>query len=218
MNQLDHLVIAAETLQQGVDYVRSTLAVEIPGGGVHKSMGTHNHLMQLGNNAYIEVIAINPQAAIPQHPRWFNLDDALMRASLQRQPRLITWVMNTADIKAVAHDSAFPIGIPTELSRDALSWQVGLTEDGRLLANGLVPYVIQWHTQQHPSGSMMDRGCRFKSLEIYHNRPDWLHSVLASMGADHLVSIHPLPDSETPYLSANIETSTGIVSLDSRPT
>ncbi|MCZ6883369.1 MAG: VOC family protein [Gammaproteobacteria bacterium] len=217
MNRLDHLVIAAETLQQGVDYIRSVLAAEIPKGGVHKTMGTHNHLMQLGNDAYIEVIAINPEAALPQQPRWFNLDDSLMRASLHRQPRLITWVINTTDIKTVDRDSAFPIGVPTELSRDALSWQVGLTEDGRLLANGLVPYVIQWHTEQHPSRSMADLGCRLHSLEIFHNRPDWLRSTLTSMGADHLVSIHPLPDTETPYLSANIETSSGLVNLNSKP-
>jgi hypothetical protein len=216
MNRLDHLVIAAETLQQGVDYIRSALAVEIPAGGVHKTMGTHNHLMQLGNDAYIEVIAINPQATAPHHPRWFNLDDALMRASLQRQPRLITWVVNTADIEAVEHDSVLPIGIPTELSRDALHWQVGLTEDGRLLANGLVPYLIQWHTEPHPSGSMADMGCRLQSLEIYHNRPDWLRSVLASIDADHLVNIHSLPDTETPYLSANIETPSGMVNLSSK--
>ena len=217
MNRLDHLVIAAETLQQGVDYIRSTLAVVIPKGGIHKTMGTHNHLMQLGNDTYIEVIAIDPQAVVPRHPRWFNLDDALMRESLQRQPRLITWVMNTADIKTVGHDSVFPIGIPTELSRDALSWQLGLTEDGRLLANGLVPYVIQWNTAQHPSGSMADMGCRLQSLEIFHNRPNWLHSVLTSMGADHLVSIHSLPDTEAPYLSANIETPSGIVNINSKP-
>jgi hypothetical protein len=216
MNRLDHLVIAAETLLQGVDYIRSTLAVEIPKGGVHKTMGTHNHLMQLGNDTYIEVIAINPEAAAPRQPRWFNLDDSLMRASLQRQPRLITWVINTADIKAVERDSKLPLGVPTKLSRDSLHWQLGLTEDGRLLANGLVPYVLQWHTEQHPSRSMADLGCRLDSLEIYHNRPDWLHSILASIDADHLVGIHPLADTETPYLSANIETPSGLVSLNSK--
>ena len=216
MNRLDHLVIGAETLRQGVDYIRSVLDVELPKGGLHKTMGTHNHLMQLGNDSYIEVIAINPEAAAPRQPRWFNLDDGLMRASLQRQPRLITWVINTADIKAVELDAKLPIGVPTELSRDSLSWQLGLTEDGRLLANGLVPYVLQWHTEQHPSRSMADLGCRLHSLEIYHNRPDWLNSILASMSADHLVSTYPLADTETPYLSANIETPSGLVNLNSK--
>ena len=217
MNRLDHLVIAAETLQQGVDYIHSTLGVEIPKGGVHATMATYNHLMQLGNNVYIEVIAIDPDARPPDHPRWFNLDDALMRESLRRQPRLITWVINTADILTTIDKSIFPIGYPTELRRDNLSWQIGLTDDGRLLANGLVPYIIQWNTNQHPSQTMADSGCRLLSLDIYHNRADWLQSVLASICVDQLVNIHPLADSESTYLSATIESPAGIISLNSKP-
>ena len=69
MNHLDHLVIAAETLDQGIDYIRATLGVEIPKGGLHKTMGTHNHLMQLGDNTYLEVIATNPEGITPDQPR-----------------------------------------------------------------------------------------------------------------------------------------------------
>ena len=217
MNRLDHLVIAAETLQQGVDYIRETLAVEIPPGGLHKSMATHNHLMQLGNNTYIEVIATNPNATPPDRPRWFNLDDALMRDSLHRQPRLICWVINTPNIQTTISKSMLQIGNPTSFSRDNLSWQIALPDDGRLLANGLVPYIIQWNTEQHPSCAMADLGCRLLTLDIYHNRPDWLNSVLASIRVDHLVRIHSLADSEPPYLSASIETPAGIISMDSKP-
>ena len=213
---LDHLVIAAETLEQGVDYVRSTLGIEIPKGGFHKTMGTCNHLMQLGNSTYLEVIAINPDAAIPDQPRWFNLDDALMQESLHQQPRLITWVINTADIHHLHQKSAFSIGTPTELSRDNLRWQIALAEDGRLLANGLLPYVIQWLSTPHPSATMADLGCRLQSLEIYHNRADWLRSMLETIEADHLVNIHALPDNECAYLSAKIETPSGIKVLTSR--
>ena len=216
MNRLDHLVIAAETLAQGVEYVRSTLGVEIPKGGVHKTMGTHNHLMQLGNSAYLEVIAIDPQGLTPEQPRWFNLDDALMRDSLGRQPRLIAWVINTADIHQLHRNSAFSTGNPTELSRDNLRWQIALTADGRLLANGLLPYIIQWHSKPHPSLAMAGLGCRLQSLEIHHNRPDWLRSMLESIGADHLVSIHGLPDNQPSYLSARIKTRSGTKILASR--
>jgi hypothetical protein len=216
VNRLDHLVIAAESLDQGVDYIRSTLAVDIPQGGVHKTMGTHNHLMQLGNNCYLEVIAIDPDGAIPDRPRWFNLDDTLMRESLHRLPRLITWMVNTTDLEQLVRKSAFEIGAPTELSRDNLRWKIALTEDGRLLANGFLPHVIQWLSTPHPSAAMADLGCRLLSLEIYHNRTDWLHSKLKSIGAGHLVSIHALPDSESAYLSASIETPSGIKVLTSR--
>ncbi len=216
MNRLDHLVIAAESLEQGVDYVRSTLGVEIPQGGFHKTMGTHNQLMQLGNNAYLEVIAINPDGDIPGHPRWFSLDDALMRESLRRQPRLITWVVNTSNIDKLSQDSAFSIGTPTELSRNNLRWKIALAEDGRLLANGSLPYVIQWLSTPHPSTAMADLDCQLLSLEIHHNRTEWLCSMLKSIDADHLVSIHPLPDSESAYLSATIKTASGIKVLTSK--
>jgi hypothetical protein len=216
MNRLDHLVIAAASLEQGVDYIRSVLGVEISKGGFHKTMGTCNHLMQLGNSAYLEVIAIDPDAAIPDHPRWFNLDDALMRESLHQQPRLITWVINTTDIYHLSQKSAFSIGTPTELSRDNLRWQIALTGDGRLLASGLLPYSIQWLSTPHPSGAMADLGCQLQSLEIHHNRADWLRAMLETIDADHLVSIHPMPDSECAYLSAKIETPSGIKVLTSR--
>jgi len=214
--KLDHLVIAAETLEQGVDYVRSTLGVQIPKGGFHKTMGTYNHLMQLGDGTYLEVIAIDPDATLPDQPRWFGLDDSLMRGSLRQQPRLITWVINTTEFEKLNHASSFSIGTPTEFSRDNLRWQISLPGDGRLLASGFLPYIIQWHSKPHPSLEMADLGCRLHSLEIYHNRANWLRSMLKSIGADHLVRIHALPDGESAYLSASIETVSGIKVLTSQ--
>ena len=52
---LDHLVVAATDLKTGVDYVKQTLGVDIPYGGEHQQMGTHNHLMRLGHQIFLEV-------------------------------------------------------------------------------------------------------------------------------------------------------------------
>lgn len=216
MNKLDHIVIAADSLDQGVEYIQNELGIAIPKGGFHATMGTHNHLMQLGNEAYLELIAINPDAEAPAHPRWFGLDEGLMRESLREKPRLITWVMNTADIHSVKQAAGFDIGTPTELQRNDLSWQIALTDDGRLLGNGLLPYVIQWHSQPHPSNGMTDLGCRLRSLTIYHNRGDWLRSKLASIEAEHLVEVKTLDDSETAYFSVEIETPSGLKTLSSK--
>jgi len=215
MNRLDHIVVAAQSLDQGVEYIREHLGVDIPKGGFHATMGTHNHLMQLGNGAYLELIAVNPEAEVPLHPRWFALDDALMRESLRQQPRLITWVMNTTDLQHVKAFSDLDIGSPTALTRNNLSWEIALTGDGRLLGNGLLPYVIQWHSEPHPSGGMADLGCRLESLELHHNRAGWLYDKLKSFGADALVTVHALNDSEAPFLVANIETPDGVKILTS---
>jgi len=213
MNFLDHIVIAAQDLQQGADYVRSTLGVDIPLGGKHRSMATHNHVMQLGNDAYLEVIAIDSDAGAPRHPRWFGLDGARMRDAIRQQPQLITWVMNTSDLGQLATQAGFDIGIPTALSRDNLSWEIALPGDGRLLGDGMLPYCIQWHSTPHPSQGMADTGCLLQELTIHHNRPLWLEEQLETIEAGHLVNVEPLADSATPYLSATIDTPTGSVTL-----
>ena len=213
MNHLDHIVIAAASLQQGVDYLQRILGVEIPPGGKHHSMATHNHVMQLGNDAYIEVIAIDPDGEPPRHPRWFGLDTAQIRAAIREQPRLITWVINTSDIQALASSAGFDIGMPTRLGRDNLSWDFALPDDGRLLGDGLLPYCIQWHTTPHPSQQMVDNGCLLQELTIHHNRPHWLDDRLDAIEAGHLVHIEPLPDDQTAFLSATIDTPSGTVLL-----
>ena len=210
MNKLDHIVIAAATVEQGIDYISSRLGVVIPAGGLHQTMGTHNHLMQLGKSSYLEVIAINPEADTPAHPRWFALDQALMRDALKSGPRLITWVMNCGSIGQLISAVDFDIGKATALTRDSLNWEIALPDDGRLLADGLLPYCIQWHSSPHPSQGMADLGCTLQSLTLHHNRPEWLAAKLEMLGAGHLVSIEALTDSESPYLCATIRTAENI--------
>ena len=213
MNRLDHIVVAAKSVEQGVNYLRELLGVEIPSGGFHRTMGTHNHLMQLGNEAYFELIAIDPAGETPMHPRWFELDDPLMREAIEKRPRLITWVMNTADIHQLANQAGFDIGTPTELSRDSLRWEIALTDDGHLLNRGLLPYCIQWHSQPHPSNGMADLGCKLQQLTLHHNRPQWLAERLAALNAEHLVEIDELTNDQAPYLSATLDTPKGTVVL-----
>ena len=213
MNSLDHIVIAADNLQQGADYVHKTLGVEIPAGGKHQSMATHNLVMQLGNDAYLEVIAIDPEGQTPRHPRWFGLDTPHMRAAVKQQPRLITWVINTDDLLSLANQAGFDIGTPTKLNRDNLSWEFALPDDGRLLGDGMLPYCIRWHSSPHPAQGMAERDCLLQDLTIHHNRPHWLSDRLDAIEAGHLVHIEPLPDDQTPYLSATIDTPNGSILL-----
>lgn len=211
MNCLDHIVIAATDLQQGVDYVRNTLGVDVPPGGKHANMATHNHVMQLGNDTYLEVIAIDKKGQVPRHPRWFALDSAHMRAALEEQPRLITWVLNTPDLGQLVEQAGFDIGVPSKLSRDNLSWEFALPDDGRLIADGMLPYCIQWHSSPHPSRAMTDTGCLLQALTIHHNRPRWLNERLDALDAGHLVQVETLTDSAAPFIEAIIDTPKGTI-------
>jgi hypothetical protein len=167
----------------------------------------------LGNDAYLEVVAINPDGEIPDRPRWFNLDDGLMRASIEQEPRLLTWMINTDSIQSLASKAGFDFGQIQTLSRDQLSWKVALTSDGRLLGGGLIPHGIEWQSKPHPSRAMADRQCRLMSLKLYHNRPQWLRNQLESIKVNHLITIHGLEQDQSPFLSADIECPMGLVTL-----
>lgn len=207
--RIDHLIIGAATLEQGAIFVKEKLGVDIPSGGVHEKMGTHNRLMQLGDEVYLEVLAINPDGKPPESPRWCGLDDPHVSRRLRKQPTFLTWVVNTNDIEKLLRQAVFSFGRSRPLSRGHLSWYFGLPDDGRLLAGGMLPYVIEWRTNSHPSTNMADAGCRFRGLEIHHPYPYWLRSVLESIGAAELVRIHPLQKNRPPHLVAHIETPTG---------
>ena len=213
--KIDHLVIGAATLEQGVNYVKSVLGIDIPAGGEHLSMGTHNHLMRLGNEIFLEVIAPHPNIDAPEGPRWFGLDDPYVRKQIEQQPCLLTWVVNTTDIKRLLSQTKLCFGEASLISRGNLSWYFGVPEDGRLLASGMLPYVMQWRTDTHPANKMADLNCRLRALHIFHPRPHWLETALTSIAALELVQIHPLPHTNTAYLLAEIETPTGIKELRS---
>src|SRR5258706_4637367 len=60
MLKLDHISIIAPSLAEGVLHVRTCLDLDVPFGQRHAYMGTHNHLLQLGDMVYLEIVALDP--------------------------------------------------------------------------------------------------------------------------------------------------------------
>jgi len=105
--ELDHLVIAAASLAEGVAWCEATLGITPAAGGAHPLMGTHNRLLNIASDAfpraYAEIIAIEPgkRPSRPGTHRWFDLDDAALQAGLARHgPRLIHFVARVPDANA----------------------------------------------------------------------------------------------------------------------
>jgi Glyoxalase-like domain len=207
---LDHIVVAAASLDEGARYIAEQLGVEVPLGGRHETMGTHNRLMRIGEASYLEIIAIDPDGQAPKRPRWYALDDPAMRAKLEASPRLITWVARSADIVATVQAAAFPLGVVTPVSRGALSWHLSIPDDGHLPGGGVIPHVIEWDGGARPWQSMADPGCRLLELVLAHPDPDWLADALKSICPKGFAGITIVVGTE-PGLSAKIRRPDGVV-------
>jgi hypothetical protein len=204
MLELDHLVIAAKTLEQGVNWLEGKLGVKLQAGGKHPLFGTHNALLKLGGRSYLEVISVDPDAPTPTRARWFELD----HAHKLEQPKLIHWVARTENLEArVSNFSMF--GSILEASRGNLNWQITVPDDGHLNFEGLIPTLITWHGI-HPTSQLEDQHCKLLQLQGFHPEPRLVNDTLEQIGAQSMLEIVKAPIAK---LKAIIQTPHGRVEL-----
>lgn len=171
-SELDHLIVAAGTLDAGVAWVAQQLGVSPVEGGKHEAMGTHNAALRLGARCYLEIIAIDPDAMAPARPRWFSLDEPDMQQRLAERPALISWAVRTQSI-ATACARVPDLGEILNMTRDGYRWKIAVPENGALPWGGLVPAAIQWEAGDdgvvhHPCDVLPDSGCELVSLKLSH--------------------------------------------------
>jgi hypothetical protein len=226
---LDHLVVAADTLADGVAWCEAVLGVTPAPGGAHALFGTHNRLLRLdgADHAYLEIIAIDP-AATPTRAaplrRWFDLDDPVLRHRLRSHgPRLIHWVARVADAAAAAQalrargiERGPLLAASRATPHGELRWRLTVRDDGQRLFGGALPTLIAWDGP-HPAASLPAQGVALRGLRLAHVRADGLRGALQTLGfglagepgADDAVSVAP----NGPALTATLDTPRGPVTL-----
>lgn len=214
-SQVDHLVIAAATLEQGVAWCEATLGV-VPGpGGRHALMGTHNRLLKIESSAfpgaYLEIIATDPAAPPPGRARWFGLDDAALQARTARQPQLVHVVARTDNLDMLRWglvNAGQQPGLPVTAQRDTpqglLRWQILVREDGQLPCGGALPTLIQW-SGTHPTAHMAASPVALTRLTL-RGVPAQAQAVLALRGV-------AFDSAAGPAISAELDTPRGPVTL-----
>ncbi len=199
MSTLDHLVVAASTLEEGSRWVEERLGAPVEDGGRHETFGTHNRLVSLGSESYLEVIAIDPGAPAPARPRWFELDTTAMRERLAAGPALVHWVVRVESLAGEAD--------VVELRRGSNEWALTVPADGRMPLGGLAPSRIRWRTPP-PSTLLPDRGIRLVELILSTPQPDALSETVAAVAAPVRLVQGP------PGLAATLATARGLVVIE----
>ena len=223
--QIDHLVIAASTLDEGVAWCERTLGITPGPGGEHPLMGTHNRLFSIVSPAYqtvyFEIIAIDKGAACARDvgaKRWFDLDSGELQKQVQQTgPQLIHFVASTLHA-APALQALTELGIERgellSASRatphGVLSWQISVRHDGQRLMHGTLPTLIEWGST-HPTKHMAASGVTLRSLTATLADTD---ELCAAYSAINLQGVGV--SQGQPNLIATLQTPRGLVTLESR--
>jgi hypothetical protein len=173
--RLDHLTVVAPSLEVGAAYVEARLGVSPDAGRTHPGMGTHNRLLALGPDVYLEVISADPHAAPVTRPRWFALDDVLPGSAA----RLAAWVAATDDI---AHAAVPELGDVETMRREHHTWQMTVRADGSLPLDGAAPLLIQRAAGADPVAAMPQRGLLLRELRIRHPAPSDVLALFGKIG------------------------------------
>ncbi len=231
--QVDHLVVVAASLAQGVQWCEATLGITPGPGGEHPLMGTHNRLFSVASaafpRAYFEIIAIQPgvtpMRAAGQH-RWFDMDDPLLQSRVASEgPQLLHFVASVpgvvSAVKALAAlglDRGAVVPASRQTARGLLNWRITVRDDGQRLFYGTLPTLIQWGEAgedpakaTHPVDAMPASGVTLETLQVRHPRPEKLQAAYAAIG---LAGVDVSPG--TPDLMATLNTPRGRVTLESK--
>ena len=204
--RFDHLVYAVPDLERGVGELAELLGVAPTPGGAHPGRGTRNALVSLGEDRYLEIIGPDPQQPAPPAPRPFGID------RLDR-PRLVTWAVKEDRLEKRLRD-ARQIGLdflePAAMSRrrpdrQLLEWR--LLVPRRPVAEGVVPFFIDWGQTENPARSAV-AGCELQALSARSEEPVRVRFVLGWLGVRLPVSL----GSES-SLEAKLSTPEGVVVL-----
>jgi hypothetical protein len=203
---IDHLVYTAPDLAAACADIERQLGVRPSPGGQHLGRGTRNALVAIGPSCYLEIIGPDQDQPSPNGRRWFNVDS-------MDGPRLVGWAAAATDLSQLVADAAargVRLGSVQSGSRKradgvTLNWEV--TDPTTVLADGIVPFFIDWKTSPHPAASATV-GPTLVELRGIHPDPQRTHDILEALGVEL-----PIEPGDQPTLVASFRTEHGVVQL-----
>ena len=208
MHELDHLLWEELRLGEGEKRFAEATGVTPAFGGTHSNTGTHNSLLSLGQETYLELIALDPA-----HPKSAGL---LKKVPPGFTPRLFTFGVRAYDLALVERligDAGLNIASVHDVSRlspdsQVLEWRTVVV--GGHDFGSFVPFFTRCGDMAHPSQTS-PQGCELLEFSVGH--PD--HHELSRTYKALRVNV-PVFGSEHPQLRAVLATPKGVVTLSTK--
>ena len=188
-SHIDHIVIGTGNLISGTKILETKLNVNFSPGGEHQIMGTHNNLLKLQSDIYLEIIANNPDVENPSRQRWFALDETKTKEKITHTPRALCWVLEVNDIENTVKKCGYDPGEILQISRGELTWKITVPSNGMLVDNGVLPALIEWSSHQHPSKKLTDSKVSINMLSLFHPEPYKIKNIITNLIESDLIQV-----------------------------
>ena len=161
---IDHLIVGISDLDEGIRLFAELTGVTAEFGGRHPSLGTHNALLSLGPETYLEIIA--PVAGPPKGMEYL---------SGMKELTPIGWGVGAKDLDAAKvrlEAAGLQVTPPEAGSRvrpdgQLVEWRSVGFVDIPDTPGQFAPFVIEWGAKtQHPA-TTSPKGCTLESIEIH---------------------------------------------------
>ena len=188
-SRIDHIVIGAANLISGTNILETKLGNKFSPGGEHQIMGTHNKLLKLQSDIYLEVIANNPNVDKPSRRRWFSLDEARTKEKIKHSPRVLCWVLEVDSIENTVKKCGYKPGEILQISRGELTWKITVPSNGGLADHGVLPTLIEWPNDQHPSKKLTNSKISLTKLSLFHPEPNKIKNIISNLIESDLIRV-----------------------------
>lgn len=207
MRKIDHIVYCTDDLEGEVERLEEKLRCSFSPGGRHLTEGTKNKLLNLGEECYLEVLAVDQDNVDILPPRWMGID-FLTKSQVTR------WALKTTNPRA---DSEILKNFNPAMGQ--INGGQRINEEGKKLEWDLVmplskpeveimPFMTDWsRSDVHPTDAL-PQFCALLGVQLYHPNPKHLQPYL-----DLLVSGFSIIRGEEVQIQVKIKSPNGIVIL-----
>jgi hypothetical protein len=182
LSRIDHLVYATPDLEAGVNTIERLLGVRAAPGGSHPQWGTANALLSLGDSVYLEIIGPDPAQPDFLGQRVFGIDQV-------EGSRLTAWAARGENLDSLAGiplvgEERIGQAFPASRQRpDGVTINWVLTDPRVRIADGLVPFFIDWLDTQHPA-LVTPAGAILTGFRVEHPQPVFVAQQFAALGLE----------------------------------
>ena len=190
--QIDHIVYCVHDLEAAVVQFSEVYGVHPVMGGRHLNRGTHNAIVNLGNECYLEILAVDDNNTAVTRDRWMGID-------YLKEPKMTRWSLRSDNLKQdlLAIEKLNPdlcnlsVGQRMTPAGSMLKWNMSIPLSSPEVE--LLPFLLDWtDSDNHPTQDLAQE-CELIGMELFHPSPEKLLPCYKELG----ISMDVLPSVST---------------------